>query len=171
MPSAPVADTPKVALSPPVAPLPRPVSNWEAFTQARLIPAEIVCSAYQEAHSSDNSCHTRLLLQTQTMLQHYEAGHGGGFEVRLVPLIHGKSHNWAGWQAFIDSGLEVMDLTCGVCNQHLPLVAQQLLIHMRPHRDGNRRVHRGGAFKFTIGHQIPITDIEDAPDAGDAIAA
>ena len=138
----------------------KPYSNYRAFTLASLVPKEIECLGYKQAHPYDESCHTRLPLDVKTILAHVPS-HGGGFKFTLRK----GDKEWPGWKELINSGFEVHDFRCDVCNAVLPLTANQINFHMRPHAGNTRKVRDGGAFLMTLASGRPLTVDEDFENA------
>lgn len=133
-------------------------TNWMVFAKAGLVPKEVICQAYKPMQMADMSCHTRLPLSISTINEHIKAEHGSGF---LFRLRKGDAE-WPGWKQFAESGLELHDLRCDVCDAEIPLSVPRILTHLRPHAGKTRRVKDGGDYLLTINPEKPVSaeDVE-----------
>ncbi len=138
-------------------------TKWGAFEKAGLEPVEISCQAYLPVHPADLSCHTRLVLNAQAIINHVDADHLGGFAVTLRKT--GRS--WPGWLDLKTAGIESYDFRCDVCDAIVPMQTQHLLIHMKPHPGKSRRIGKGGKFWMTVGHDKPVSNAIDATEEDD----
>lgn len=138
---------------------PKALTNWLAFVKARLHPKEILCLGYHPVHARDLSCHTRLPRSADTMFNHIPE-HGGGFKLTLKE----SEKEWNGWAKFAESGVELQDFRCDVCDEVIPLSTQRILSHMKAHSGKTRRVRPGGEFLLTIGFARPLAADDDDDD-------
>lgn len=109
-------------------------TRWDAFDSINLVPTEIRCESYKEFHRTDLSCHTRLPLQAQSMIDHLMSDHGGGF---IVKVKLGESP-WPGWKELQDKGVELADFRCAECLQPVRVNPADIQAHMKLHKVGKR---------------------------------
>jgi len=131
---------------------PKSLTNWLAFLKARLYPKEILCLGYAPIHRRDMSCHTRIPRDVNTMLAHIPE-HGGGFKLTLKE----SEKEWPGWAALAESGVELQDFRCDICDDIVPLSSQRILAHTKAHSGKTRKVRTGGEFLITIGFAVPLS--------------
>jgi hypothetical protein len=132
-------------------------TNWMAFRDAGLKIKSLTCDGYFPYHRSNQGCHTPIVPSAKNALTHFKAEHGGGFFMEVVPT----EKEWAGWQEFEDLGLELLNFTCGVCQQELRPSKQNILSHMRVHLNGNRRMTPGGEFRITISDSANLMEDDE----------
>jgi len=128
--------------------------KWGVFEKAKLLPTEILCQAYKPYHAHDESCHTRVLLAGDQIVRHVQAEHGGGFKIKFK-RTEGKA--WPGWKALAESGLEIHDFRCEVCDNVVPLTVQNILNHLKPHKGKFRNAGAlAGTLNFTFRFEAPV---------------
>jgi|WetSurMetagenome_2_1015567.scaffolds.fasta_scaffold291146_2 hypothetical protein len=132
-------------------------TNWKAFKEAGLRPTNITCNGYKPVHLVNEGCHTNLILEAQTLKNHLDGQHGGGFYLQLEQ--HSKV--WPGWEQFAALGVELHDFRCDVCDAELKISPQSIVKHLRNHMNKNRRMEKGGRFVMTIGYGKPESTDED----------
>lgn len=132
-------------------PVTKATTNWQVFKDAGLVPTSIRCDGYSPTHPVNIGCHTLLTLDADSMIRHFKGDHGGGFVIQF--RRSDSSRPWPGWDVLANSGIELIDFRCAVCNNELPLDARFILQHMLPHKNGNRRTETGGRFYMTISDQ------------------
>lgn len=120
-------------------------TRWDAFKVLNLVPIEIQCNGYKPFHVADESCHSRLTLSAKSMISHTQAGHGGGF---LIKVREGDAP-WDGWQQLSDAGVEIVDLRCGECLNTVNVNPKDIHSHMQPHY-ANKRLKTSDSFFMTI---------------------
>lgn len=142
----------------PVVPTDKPkrktYTRWDAFQVLNLVPVEIRCEGYHAYHPTDLSCHTRLPLQAQSMIDHYMSEHGGGFSVKV--RIADKP--WAGWQELQDKGMELDDFRCAECLNPVRVNPADIQFHMKPHMAG-KRMKSSDTFLMTISAKGKAKDL------------
>jgi hypothetical protein len=138
---------------------PKSLTNWLAFVKAKLYPKEIICLGYHPVHPRDMSCHTRLPRSVDTMLAHIPE-HLGGFKITLKE----SDKEWPGWAKLAESGVELQDFRCDVCDEIIPLSTQRILSHMKAHSGKTRRVRSGGEYLLTLGFKTPLSAHDDDDD-------
>lgn len=144
----PVEDTPKK----------KTYTNWSAFEKAKIVPTTIICDVIR-GHEPSESCKSRLLLKSGSIVNHYHAGHGGGFQVK-VKQTDGKP--WPGWKELSDLGYEITSLQCVACDQQVEISARDILNHLRPHRGKFRGAYENYRDTFLMVVQdAPVTPLED----------
>lgn len=134
------------------------VTNWNGWVKAGLVPTRIICQGYAPVHRRDNGCHSALLMDAHSFERHVDAGHEGGFFIKVrrgeVP--------WKGWLELGDLGFEIHDLRCSWCDAEVPPHPQYLLKHLMPHKGAQKKLLRNDTFRMTISRDKPLPDIEDA---------
>jgi hypothetical protein len=78
--------------------------------------------------------------------------HGGGFKLTLKE----SEKEWPGWARLAETGVELQDFRCDVCDETIPLSTQRILSHMKAHSGKTRRVRPGGEFLLTLGFATPL---------------
>ena len=134
-----------------VEPTRKSTTNWKAFRSANVKVTNILCKAYTPVHLSDEGCHQRLTLKTDSVKSHINNNHGSqlGTAGFRISLRQGSRPDPL-WQELEDGGIEVHDFRCDVCDKVLPLHNLHIINHMRPHAGKTRRVRQGGDFLFTL---------------------
>ncbi len=128
-------------------------TDWDVFYKLKLSPRQVRCQGYRPVHMPDLGCHTKLVLDADTFAAHL--AHGGGFELQLRL---GSSPDRI-WKSMASAGLEITDLTCGVCQQTVPINVARIGQHLKAHLSANRQNVHGGQFFFTLGYeQAPTTE-------------
>jgi hypothetical protein len=143
-------------------------TNWSVFDKAARTPTEIVCEIYNGQNdrplipaSPDAFCHSRLKLDGNQILDHINAGHPGLFQF----TTRQADKPWPGWKILADSGLEIHDLRCAVCNRPVPVNVRHILEHCRPHRGAFRHsAADAGKFNFYFKFESPLASGDDADD-------
>jgi hypothetical protein len=138
--------------APTTTPKRKTYTRWDAFDAINLVPTEIRCEGYHQAHPQDMSCHSRLPIQAQSMIDHYLSEHGGGF---LMKVKIGESP-WAGWKELQDKGVELEDFRCGECLQAVRVNPADIQAHMKPHLAG-KRMKISETFLLTISQKNKTT--------------
>lgn len=129
------------------------LTNWEAFEQAQLAPAEIACWSYGPVHRVDISCKAKLPFDVGTIVRHMDPDHStGGFYAILKET--GKKTSF--WKDLKAAGVECQDFRCDVCEKEVPLVARRIVRHMSAHLGKNRRIEQGGKFNLTLSFEPPM---------------
>lgn len=132
-------------------------TKWDAFEKAGLRPKTITCEGYFPVHRVNLGCHTNILLNADTMVDHVRGEHGGGFTLVLVQ----DGRKWDGWQRLRELGAELHDFRCDVCDREVPLVPNVILKHFQAHSGRMRRPIAGGAFLATIKFDPPVDGDEE----------
>lgn len=133
-------------------------TNWKAFDQASLAPAEIRCDGYLPVHPSNEGCHTVVKNDNvDTIINHLE-NHGGGFVVKMRYTEKSKTPIWSNLQ---NAKIEIHDFRCEWCNADVKLNPQHLRKHMEPHLGGNRRIGGNKLFFVTLRNTPPLNEEEE----------
>lgn len=133
-------------------------TNWAAFEKAKVVPNIVICDVIR-MHPADEACKTRLIPNAQSMINHFNAGHGGGFQLR-VKQSDGKP--WPGWKALSDAGMEAVGLKCEVCDRQVEISTRDILNHLRPHQGKFRGAYQN--FRDTLFLQIQDTPVNPPED-------
>lgn len=157
--------TAPVGMDEPVVEVPAPATgkktytNWAVFDKAKLVPTQLVCDVIR-LHPADEACKTRLVPAAKNIIDHINAGHGGGFAVR-VKQTDGKA--WAGWKELADAGVELAGLQCEVCDGKVQLSVRDINNHLKPHKGKFRGAYQNfnSTFFMTLQFGIPTNSDED----------
>lgn len=137
---------------------PKCLTKWEIFDEGSLIPVRVTCQDYQPTHQVDTSCHTNLLVNANSILSHIapEHGSGGGFEIQLRHREGAKTNFW---KELKESGVELHDFRCDVCNDSLiNLNPRRIMKHTQAHSGKTRSAKNGGKFLMTMQTNKPVDD-------------
>lgn len=140
------------------APKKKTFTNWSAFEKAKVIPTTIICDVIKQ-HPADESCKTRLPLSAEQMINHFNAAHGGGFQVRVK---QSDQKPWPGWKALSEAGMEAVGLKCEVCDKQIEISTRDILNHLRPHQGKFRGAYQN--FRDTFFLQIQNTPVNPPED-------
>lgn len=157
-----VFDPAEVAVEPPkAAPPRRTTTNWMAFVRAKLAPKVFRLWNYPNFFQIDGSSHTRLIPSSEKIIAEVEraqvASEDLGVDFTFVQLRNG----WPGWAKLQEAGVEIKDLTCGVCQKKIPTHPQHLLQHMQRHKDATTgKTVPGGRFLIALGRERGVTEEE-----------
>ncbi len=144
----------QVMAAAPEAPSPKrkTYTRWDAFEAINLVPTEIRCEGYLPFHPLNLGCHTRLPLHAQSLIDHLNSGHGGGFEMQ----VRVGDSPWSGWKDLQDAGVELEDFRCGECMNPVRVNPADIQAHMRPHLVG-KRMKSSNKFLLTISQNSKKT--------------
>ena len=125
------------------------LTQWDAFTKAKLVPTQFECTGYFPIHRGEAAlhCHTKFPFKAENVKRHV-ASCAGGFQFKVKTTDGKPSPFWAELQ---DAGLESYDFRCDVCDAQLRFHPSSILPHLKPHSGKTRRVFPGAIFNVTIG--------------------
>lgn len=113
-------------------------TNWGVFDRASLVPTRITCNGYLGSHPSDMSCHSNILLSSESVKHHMDPVHGGGwFFFRLRATDNPKSKTSI-WKELAEAEIEIQHLYCPHCRANVELTPRSILYHLQPHPGANR---------------------------------
>lgn len=158
---------------------PKTYTNWSAFEKAGLKPTTIYCKAYRPVFRNDSSCHTKLIMKADSLVNHAMPepqghGHGGGFLFCLKKTDSNKPV--AIWGEIQNAALEAVDFRCEVCNAQLRFHPTSFNAHLKPHAGKTKqayqefsREHPGavGFFSLKLSKERP-ENLEDADEFADS---
>jgi hypothetical protein len=133
-------------------------TNWRALMEAKVRPVMITCQGYQPTNPHDISCHTKLKLSADAIVQHIKADHGGSFRM----LFKECDTPWDGWLKFIDAGLESVDFRCERCDMKIPFHVNKILFHMKDHNGKLRRLLPGKLYNIHLSIGRPELSDDEA---------
>lgn len=152
----------KTPTAPAVEETPKPqrktYTPWSAFYKAKIVPTTLICDVIH-MHPADEACKTRLPLTAEQVINHFNNGHGGGFQLK-VRVSDGKP--WPGWKELEDAGMEIVSLRCEVCNGEVQVSARDILNHLRSHRGKFRGAYQN--FRDTFFLQVQNTPVNPPED-------
>lgn len=139
--------------------VPKTYTKWGVFEKAKLTPVSVTCDVLPQ-HPADEACKTRMIPTAENMVDHINAGHGGGFSIR-VKQTDGKP--WQGWEGLAQAGLELHGLRCEVCDQQVFLSVRDITNHLRPHKGKFRGAYQNfkDTFLFVIQTTPPASREDD----------
>lgn len=143
MPQLEIGTKPKEAPQPPSAPLAphqKTLTNWKNFAEAGLAPSRLKCESYLGSHPAELSCHTALVVSKDTILNHMDPEHGGGWFKMRFRSVEDGSPALKIWQDLDEAGVEIQHLYCPHCRETLDarVAPQEVVNHLRPHAGANR---------------------------------
>lgn len=149
---------PRVAKPEPVL---ETVTKWETFAKANLHVENIFCEGYRPTFSYDSGCHSNLLVKPSSIRAHIDSEHGGGFVIK-VKIGTPAARPDPFWSSLKTSGLELSEVRCDVCSKVLPLSAQLLLQHLKPHTGDFKRPRATKSFRMTFSTAVPLPTMDEA---------
>lgn len=132
-------------------------TKWDTFDKAGLGVSSIKCEVIP-GHSADEACKTKLIPTAQNVIDHINAGHGGGF--LFTVNNHGKL--WPGWKQLAAAGVEIQFIRDEVNDHHIPLSVRSIKAAMLPHQGKFR-----GAWQSFKNQFLMNLAFNPPPAAGD----
>lgn len=137
-------------------------TNWDTFVKAGLAVKSIKCECLR-GHPADEACKTFLIPTAQNVINHVNAGHGGGFLFEVVEVSDG-GRAWPGWKEFAKAGLEIQTLIDEVTDHPINLSVRAIKTVLRPHQGKFR-----GAWQSFHNKLLFVLQFAPPPDAGDDV--
>jgi len=130
------------------------VTNWGVFDKAGLVPTRVTCNGYLGQHPADMSCHSNILVTSESIKRHMDPNHGGGwFFVRLrVTDAKGKNPIWRELQ---EGGVEIQHLYCPHCRTDVDMTPRAMMYHLQPHPGANRVNQYPQSLCMSLGYNQP----------------
>ena len=132
-------------------------TNWDTFVKAGFGVKSIKCMTLP-GHPDDEACKTYLVPTAQSVINHVNAGHGGGF---MFEIVEG-GRVWPGWKEFAEAGLELQGLRDEVTDNQVNLSIRALKQALRPHQGKFR-----GAWQSFHNQFLFYVQFTPPPSAGD----
>lgn len=114
-------------------------TDWRLLEKAGFVPAQIKCEGYKGSHPSDLSCHSNLIPVAGNVVSHMNPKHGGGWFHVKFRLTDGKKSPF--WRELEDAGVELQELWCPHCREHVPLQPRRMMQHINANHLGATRVN------------------------------
>ena len=134
-------------------------TRWDTFDKAGLGVTRIVCDCLP-GHPADEACKTALIPSAKNVIDHINAGHGGGFRFYITET----GRPWSGWAELAAAGVEVQGIRDEVNDHQVPVSVRALRAALRPHQGKFRGAYQAfnGQLLFSLAFTPPPASDDDA---------
>jgi len=130
------------------------VTNWGVFEKAGLVPTRITCNGYLGSHPAELSCHSNILLTSESIIHHLQPEHSGGWFFFRLRATDAKGKNPI-WRELSEAGVEIQHLYCPHCRQNVSMTPRDIQKHLQPHPGANRVNITPQSLCMTLGYNNP----------------